>query len=292
MSIAREFVAHLCLVTCLTAYLVLTLADELRAHLVEYLHDHLVKQMMPLDIQIGFLWLYAIVLYQFTLQFQITLLGVGILLLEHRYAAAHLVAQVGDGCERLAEAKAAKFNDTVEVGNGELGIYRTAIVPDAPHEERENGGAILPHELVEVEQLMVVERHRNAHIMQRRRIALHVLYRVGKGMENVGIVYHSLARLRGSIYEVVVIGIDTRNHVAPHLVLKNPHNGRLLASLQRVVRGQQHLEVTGVVLKLRQHRAPKEHIIVTLHIRHDAATRSLRAQPVGCLKVFRRYVVF
>ena len=110
--------------------------------------------------------------------------------------------------------------------------------------------------------------------MERGAVALQVLYGVGVGVEHVGVVYHDVRRLRGALYEIVVVGIDARYHVAATLSGYHAHDGGLLAALKTVgARGQHHLEVARVVLEACEHGTPEEHVVVALHIGYDTAAR-------------------
>ena len=180
-----------------------------------------------------------------------------------------------------------------KVADGKAWRRTGAIRPYIPHEEGEDGGGEVAQERLEVERLAVVERHSHTYGVQRRCVALHVLDGVGVGVEYVGIVENRLRRTAGALLQVVIVGIDTRYHVAPHPTGSNQtHNGSLLATFEMVEsRGQHHLEVALGVLETREHRPPEEYVVVALDISHDATASLTRAEPIGRLYILRRYSV-
>ena len=69
-------------------------------------------------------------------------------------------------------------------------------------------------------------------------------------MEDIGVGEDNLGRLARSLYEVVVVGIDTCYHVAPHPIVKQLHDSSLLAPLQVVVaRGKHYLKIARGILE-------------------------------------------
>lgn len=87
---------------------------------------------------------------------------------------------------------------------------------------------------------MVVECYTHADIMERRCIALQVFYSIGIGMENIFAIQYLLRCERSPLYQVVVVGIYTSNHVASHLVANEAHQCSLLATLQMIRACRQH----------------------------------------------------
>ena len=242
--------------------------------------------MVALYVEVGGLGRHAQLL-QLVFQRHVRLLGVGVEALQLHHLAAHLVPHVGDAVGRVLHGEVPGLDGLVEVGDGELGVVGRAVVPDAPYEEGEDGERVLPHVFLEVEHLVVVERHHHAHVVQRWRVALEVLNGVDVGVEYVGVAHDVLRGLRGPLHEEVVVGVDAGYHVLAHVVAHEVHEHLFLALGQAHLRGQHHLEVVLVVLELAQHRAPEEHVVVALHIGHDALARGLafhavdRAEVVG-----------
>ena len=107
-------------------------------------------------------------------------------------------------------------------------------------------------------------------------------------MEDIGVGEDNLRRLAGSLYEVVVVGIDTGNHVTPHPIVKQLHDSSLLAPLQMVVaRGKHDLKIACGVLEAREDGTPHEHIVVALDISDYAMTCLPRREAVCCLYIAR-----
>ena len=89
-------------------------------------------------------------------------------------------------------------------------------MPYIPHKEWEYGFGILSEILGEIEDGMVVECHRHTYIVQTGGIALQVLNGIAIGMEDIGILYYLPGLWRGTLHEVVVVGIDTCYHALAH----------------------------------------------------------------------------
>ncbi len=208
--------------------------------------------------------------YEFLLQREPRLLGLGVAVLERAHAVAHLAAQVVEHGLGVENGEVAEFRHAVEIANGELAVDAAPVMPDGPHEEGEERLAEPRHEVLEIEDAVVVERHHNAHVVERGGETLVVLNGVDVGVEHVGVGDDSLRRGRGPVDEPVVVGIHTGYHAAAHTVGKEVHQHRFLAALQRVARGEHHLEIAFVVLEPPQDGAPEEHVVVALHISHDA----------------------
>ena len=101
-------------------------------------------------------------------------------------------------------------------------------------------------------------------------------------MEDIGIGENALAGLCRTLYQIVIVGIYTGNHVLADLTFQQSHQDRLLSALQCFVRREHHLEVACLILKLPKHRSPEEHIIITLDESYYLSPGILRTQPVGC----------
>ena len=203
----------------------------------------------------------------------------------------NLISNVLYRPHRVGQRETTQFDSAVEVGNRELAIDRAPVVPDAPHEEREDGFGVKPEPLFEIEDATVGECHHDGHVMQRRSIALKVLDGIGIGMKHVRALPNLAGSLRGALDQIVVVGIHTGNHRRPQdIFLLFPleheiHQHRLLAALQSLMGRQHHFEIALLILIGRKHGAPEQDIIITLHIGHDSLARVLRAQPVGRLHV-------
>ena len=118
-------------------------------------------------------------------------------------------------------------------------------------------------------------------------------------MEHKGTAQYLLRRSRSSLQQIIVVGIHTGNHiltqsefVAILLTFKEVHQHRLLPSRQVHLRREHDLEVSLVVLELRQHSPPEIDIIVTLDVGNNPAPCLFRGQCVGCLKIARIDIVF
>ena len=105
-----------------------------------------------------------------------------------------------------------KLHDVVKVEHGELLVHSVAVGPYVPHEKRPHDFGISRKEVLEVEEVAVVERGHDAHMLQSRSIALKVFDGVGIGVKHVGITAHGFGSERCSLHQVVVVGIDTGYH--------------------------------------------------------------------------------
>ena len=246
--------------------------------------------MVALNVEVGGLGRHAQRL-QLVFQCQVRLLGIGVETLQLHHLAAHFVPHVGDAVGRVLHGEMPGLDGLVEVGDGEFGVVGRAVVPDAPHEEGEDGQRVLLHVFLEVEHLVVVERHHHTHVVKRGRVTLVVLDGIDVGVEDVGVAHDVLRCLCGPLHEEVVVGVHAGYHVLAHLVAHEVHEHLFLALGQTHLRGQHHLEVVLVVLKLAQHRAPEEHVVVTLHIGHDALARGLAVHAVDRAEVIGVEVV-
>ena len=70
-----------------------------------------------------------------------------------------------------------------------------------------------------------------------------------------------------------------------------PPYARILAFGERGLRGEHHLEIVFLRVVLAEQMAPERHVVVALHIGHDALACRLGAQAVGCFYVERGYVL-
>ena len=116
---------------------------------------------------------------------------------------------------------------------------------------------------------MIIERHHHCHGVETLGIALIVFDGIYNSVEDVGRLKHLLRHGRCSLKEIVVVGIHTGNHVGTDILTNHIHQCRLLATFQFVARGQHHLEVASVILKLRERSTPEEDVVVAFHISHD-----------------------
>ena len=168
-----------------------------------------------------------------------------------------------------------------------------AIEPYVPHEERIDNLGETAQVAVEVENVVVVEGDSHADIVERRGVALQVLDGIGVGVEDVWAVDNLLRGGRGLLDKIVVVGIDAGNHITAHAVGHEPHERRLLATVELAgARGEHHLEVVAVGLEAREDSAPEEHVVVAFDIGHDAVTRLPGVEPVGSRQVVGGDAVF
>ena len=93
------------------------------------------------------------------------------------------------------------------------------------------------------------------------------------------------------LHQIVVVGIDAGNERLPELIAQTVGEDVFLAFAQVGAGGKHDLEGEGVGLKLVEHRAPEEDIVVALDIGHHPPARFVGPQAVGCLDVPRRDVV-
>ena len=160
----------------------------------------------------------------------------------------------------MYDGEIAHLDDREEIAHRELAVMGRAIEPYVPHEERIDNLGETAQIAVEVENLMVVEGDSHADIVERRGVALQVLDGIGVGVEDVWAVDNLLRGGRGLLDKIVVVGIDAGNHITAHAVGHEPHERRLLATVELAgARGEHHLEVVAVGLEVREDSAPKEH---------------------------------
>lgn len=164
VGVAREFVAPLGVVYRLPAYLPFALLHEDVAHAPQDRQHNFVEEVMTLYIHICGLRRDAHP-DEFALQGEIRLLGFRMALLQLSHLVVHLTAHVVDGILRIVDGEAAEFHDAVEVGDGELSVYASAIMPYRPYEEWEYRLAELPHVVFEVEDGMVVQGYHHADVV-------------------------------------------------------------------------------------------------------------------------------
>ena len=269
----------------------LPLADELFADLVEHRQHHLVEEVMALDIKIGGVGCHPEA-REVGLELLIALTGVGVDALQLRALLAYLAAYNLDVAVGVVERERTGLDDAQEVGHRELVVAVGAVVPDVPDEERIDGLGQLLEVLLHVEDDVVVERHRHTHVVERGRVALHVLDGVGVGVEDERTLEDGARGERGALDEVVVVGVDTGDEPLSGLAVEGAHQGSFLTPLQDVLpRGQHHLEVIVGRLKLTEDGAPEEHVVVALHISDDLLTLLFGVEAVGGIKIGRRQVV-
>ena len=217
---------------------------------------------------------------EFFFQCEIRLFGIGVEPLQLHDLSPHLVAHVGNSIAGILYGEMPGLDGLVEVGDGELGVVGGAVIPDAPNKQREYGERILSQVFLEVENLMVVERHHHTHVVERGREALVVFDGIDIGMEDVWVSYDVLRGLRRALHEEVVAGIHAGYHVFAHLVAHEVHEHLFLSLRQVDLRRQHHLEIMPVVIELTQHLPPKKHVVVTLYISHDTFSRGLASHAV------------
>ena len=205
---------------------------------------------------------------------------------------SHLAPNILNYLFSLFYREVSGFDDLVEIADGEVAIFRSAIVPNAPDEEREDSLRILPQIFGTVENRVVVQRDSHAHLAQRLGIALQVLDGIGIGVEDIGIANQFFRSWRDTLNEIVVVSIHAGNHVLSCALRQHVHDGRLLATLQLTHPcRQENLEIAGIVLETAEHRPPEKDVVVALHVDHDAPSVVLGLQSVGRLNEFRVDVV-
>ena len=130
--------------------------------------------------------------------------------------------------------------------------------------------------------------------MKPRGIALEILYRIGKGVEDIGSVEKLPGGFCRTLHEIVIVGIYTRYHVAAGLA-EQAVDGRAFASAEQgaaavVLRREHNLEIDAVCLIRTEHCAPEENVVVALNVCHDAAAGVTRTKGVGGGQIVGRYV--
>ena len=134
---------------------------------------------------------------------------------------------------------------------------------------------------LKVEDAAVVERGRNAHVVERTCVALVVLNGVNKGVEHLGRVTHLLRSGRASLHQVIVVRIHASNHIRPQLISQC----NLLPLTQRRLGGEHNFKIVLLRLQRSEQVAPERHIVKTLYIHHDTLPRMLPRQAVRRLDV-------
>ena len=186
----------------------------------------------------------------------------------------------------IGKGEAAGLDDAQKVGERELAVVGCAVVPDVPDEERIDGAGILSQILLHVEDAVIVERHGDTDLVERRGVALHVLDGVGVGVEDVRVGDDGARCLGLALDEVVVVCVDTGNHALSRLAGEQAHEHCFLAPLKMLhPRWQHDLEIERVGLKLTEDLPPEEDVVVALDIGDDFLARAFRLQPVGCLEI-------
>ena len=174
-----------------------------------------------------------------------------------------------------------QVNHTIEVADGELGVITLAISPYRPEKQGIDDFGELTEEVHKIEEGMVVHRHHHTHRVEALGIALVVFYRIDITMENIGIVEHQRGIVGCPLHQIVIVRIHTGNHILTYSLFHQAHDGRLLAPGEHVAGREHHLKKEAIVLQTCQYSAPKEHIVIALHIGHNLATGMLGAHPVG-----------
>ena len=234
--VAGQLVETLRVVDRQTVDLIFTGADELVADLLHHRHNDTVEEMMALDVEIGGLGRDT-QSAQVARQFTELLLRPRIALAQGSELAVDLALQVVKQDRSLARRKGAESHDIVEVGDGEEVVLPPPIEEDVPQKEGVDDLTIATQEGIEVEDLAVVEGHRDTHIVEARSIALVVFYRIDVGVEDVRIVADLFRVLRPPLEEVVVVGIDAGQHVLARAVEQQARQHRLLAAREFFARG-------------------------------------------------------
>ena len=89
-------------------------------------------------------------------------------------------------------------------------------------------------------------------------------------MEDIRAVEHLLRLMTATLYQVVVIGIHTGDHItSERFPFEEVHQHRFLTTRQISLGGQHHLEIAFVVLKLAEDRPPEIDIIIALDVGND-----------------------
>ncbi len=226
--VAGHFVALLRLMGLGPVDFLLTLLPEDVADLGEDGRDDGIVEMMALNIKIGGLRRYTQPL-DVLLRGQILFFGIGEFALQLVNPGMHLAPDLRDRTFRTLNAEATGIDHLAEIGNGKTGVIAVTINHDRPDEQGEYRLGELAEIGSEIKDAVVVERHRHTDIMQRRGIALEVLNRIDIGMEHIGALEDSAGGIGAALQQVVVVGIDTGNHIlAQRLALEEVHQHRLL----------------------------------------------------------------
>ena len=155
-------------------------------------------------------------------------------------------------------------------------VVTGTVTPHIPHEHRINKLGKLAHVTLKVEYLSVVERSRNAHSAQQRRITLEVLYCVSVGVKHIRVLAYRARSLACALQQVVVVGINASNHVSSQRIAKYVCYGHFLAFCQRCARRQHYFEIQLVVLETCKHVAPEHHVVISFNVCHYAPSGSRR----------------
>ena len=278
--VCRQLVLHLHHVFCLAAYLRLALTAQLFADGLHGWHHNAVEQMVSLYIKVCSIGCHA--------KREERVFCPEIFILHIREAAlqlvdlhTHLVVQLIEHLIQLLRAFVLDAGNGIEVRNGKGAILPTAIHHDIPHKQREYDAAVAGQEFNKVECGGIIECRHDADIMQGRSITLVVLYGINEGVYDIRIVEHEGRVVVGTLQQVVVVGIDAGYHIASHTVAHQRQEGRLLALREIGTDGEHHLKITRLIFKLTQYHAPKEHVVIALHISHDATAAALTTQGIS-----------
>ncbi len=122
-----------------------------------------------------------------------------------------------------------------------------------------------------VEHAAIVERYCHTHIVERGRVAEHIVDGIGLCMYDVGIAEKLAGCGSMTCAENIVIGIDTGYHCFSQTVGEHMHEHGFLAPFQAAhLVGEHDFKIALGRFQLLQHCSPEEHIVIALNVGNNA----------------------
>ena len=282
VAIGGQFVLLLHVVAGQTGDVALTIAPQGIAHSAKERADHHIYQVVPTHIEVGRSRCYTESNDLFTQRF-VGRSSLWKAMLQPVDFLIDTMAQLLKRFLRMMKIDAAQFDHGRKVGKRELAEHAILIAPNIPHQERENDFGESRHKTFKIEKMPIVERGHHAYVVERSGVALKILNGIDMSVEHERRGAEQGAGGCGSLHEVVVVGIDTSNHVRAEPIGKRD----FLAAPQGGARGEHHLEFNAVVFNQCEEVVPKENVVVALDIDHNFVARRSALQAVGSRDIGR-----
>ena len=290
MTVGGKLVLHLHRMLCQPLYLPFPFPAQHLAHAAQHGSYDAFKQIVPAHKEIRCLRCQS-QSQQLLPQRLVRFAPLRKLPLQTAHLGVHQVPEMLQCLFGMIIVELVELHHMVKVEHGKLLVSAITIAPDVPDKKRPDDFAVALQEEFKIEHAAVVQCNHDTHIVQCRGVTLKILYGIGIGMEHIRIAAHLCRQGGYALHQVVIIGIHASYHATPQPVSQFVGQSYFLPFAQAAVGRQHHLKEIPVRFERPEQVAPEKHIVVTLHISHNAFAALFAAQTVHGLYIVRIQVL-